>query len=266
MKATNPPASNPGGASPGGSGNVNLKDNFRSEELIVPKMPQLSSSSSTSKDDEDDSARQELLSVFKKATSRNPITDSTFDKGNKEPEEGLEGLMETLRDSTRWEHLLAVGLDLEGFDLPLSQPDPIILSYKSPFSKKDSSDSSTTTLLDGSTLIPPCYVIPNIPPATSKVTCFSEDSLFYIFYSMPRDRLQELVARELTLNRGWRFWTIEKLWVTNEASGKVVVLKGDRMGFDTVWDVNTWGRVKSEMSVPKAELEERFTPTSTISK
>ena len=265
MKATNAPTSNPGNASPSGSANVNLRESSRSEELIVPKMPQLSPSSSSSKDDEDDSARQELLSVFKKVTSKNPIADNTSDKG-KDTEDGLEGLMETLRDSTRWEHLLAVGLDLEGFDLPLSQPDPIILSYKSPFSKRDSSDSSTTTLLDGSTLIPPCYVIPNIPPATSKVTCFSEDSLFYIFYSMPRDRLQELVARELTLNRGWRFWTSEKLWVTNETSGKVVMLKGDRMGFDTIWDVNTWGRVKSEMTVPKAELEDRFTPTNTITK
>jgi CCR4-NOT transcription complex subunit 2 len=218
-----------------------------------------------SKDDEDDSARQELLSVFKKATKTNPTAENPLgERGN--PENGLDGLMNTLRDSNRWEHLLAVGLDLEGFELPLSQPDPLILSYKSPFSKRDAADPSTTTLLDGSTLIPPCYVIPNIPPATSKVTCFSEDSLFYIFYSMPRDRLQELVARELTLNRGWRFWTTEKLWVTNDASGKVVVLKGDRMGFDTMWDVNTWGRVKTEISVPKTELEDRFTPTNTISK
>ena len=34
-----------------------------------------------------------------------------------------------------------------------------------------------------------------------------------MFYGMPRDRMQEMAARELTLNRGWRYHVALKLWL-----------------------------------------------------
>jgi CCR4-NOT transcription complex subunit 2 len=44
--------------------------------------------------------------------------------------------------------------------------------------------------------IPQCYNV-NTPPASGKMGMFSEDTLFYAFYSTPRDVLQMEVAAEL---------------------------------------------------------------------
>jgi CCR4-NOT transcription complex subunit 2 len=45
--------------------------------------------------------------------------------------------------------------------------------------------------------LPSCYNVQPPPPAQSKIGSFSDETLFYIFYSMPRDILQEAAAQEL---------------------------------------------------------------------
>ncbi len=37
----------------------------------------------------------------------------------------------------------------------------------------------------------------NVQPLQSKVPSFSDETLLYIFYTMPRDIMQEIVAQEL---------------------------------------------------------------------
>lgn len=37
----------------------------------------------------------------------------------------------------------------------------------------------------------------NQPPGTTKTAQFSDETLFYMFYSAPRDALQEIAAQEL---------------------------------------------------------------------
>ena len=45
--------------------------------------------------------------------------------------------------------------------------------------------------------IPACYTVRNTQPLDSKFKLFGEETLFYIFYTMPRDVIQEIVAAEL---------------------------------------------------------------------
>ncbi|KAF0548937.1 CCR4-NOT core subunit CDC36 [Gigaspora margarita] len=45
--------------------------------------------------------------------------------------------------------------------------------------------------------LPSCYNVQPPPPAQPKIGSFSDETLFYIFYSMPRDILQEAAAQEL---------------------------------------------------------------------
>lgn len=62
-------------------------------------------------------------------------------------------------------------------------------------------------------VIPSCYnVVP--PPVETKLPNFSEETLFYIFYSMPQDVVQLMAAEEL-YNRGWRFSTDLRVWLTS---------------------------------------------------
>jgi len=39
--------------------------------------------------------------------------------------------------------------------------------------------------------------VQNVQPLQSKVPSFSDETLLYIFYTMPRDIMQEIVAQEL---------------------------------------------------------------------
>jgi CCR4-NOT transcription complex subunit 2 len=45
--------------------------------------------------------------------------------------------------------------------------------------------------------LPSCYNVQPPPPPQSKVATFSDETLFFIFYSTPRDILQEVAAQEL---------------------------------------------------------------------
>jgi CCR4-NOT transcription complex subunit 2 len=59
---------------------------------------------------------------------------------------------------------------------------------------------------------PPCYI--NHPPSfkTEHITKVPLESLFYMFYSMPRDIMQAYAAQEL-YRREYRFHTELKIWM-----------------------------------------------------
>ncbi len=52
-------------------------------------------------------------------------------------------------------------------------------------------------------------------PTGQQVTGFSDETLFFMFYSSPRDALQEVAAQELW-NRNWRFHKTLRMWITKE--------------------------------------------------
>lgn len=62
-------------------------------------------------------------------------------------------------------------------------------------------------------ILPTCYNVQAPPHAATRIGAFTEETLFYMFYGMPRDRMQEMAARELTANRGWRFHKGRRLWL-----------------------------------------------------
>ena len=46
--------------------------------------------------------------------------------------------------------------------------------------------------------LPPCYrTVQATPPAHQRMRTFSDEILFYVFYSMPKDVAQEAAAQEL---------------------------------------------------------------------
>lgn len=46
-------------------------------------------------------------------------------------------------------------------------------------------------------VVPHCYTVQNIHSLHTKVASFSDETLFYVFYQMPRDVMQEVAASEL---------------------------------------------------------------------
>lgn len=110
-------------------------------------------------------------------------------------------------------------------------------------------------------VIPSCYhVVP--PPVETKLPNFSEETLFYIFYSAPQDVVQLMAAEEL-YNRGWRFNTDIRVWMTSgplsqidlhaDASTHPAAVRGPF----TVFNPGTWSRQEtgSDFTVDVSTLE-----------
>lgn len=94
--------------------------------------------------------------------------------------------------------------------------------------------------------LPSCYNVANIQPLQSRIPGFSDETLFYIFYSMPRDIMQELVSEEL-MGRKWRYHKLERCWLTRDESypGPVDVERGvSERGVYLLWDHTTWKKIR----------------------
>ena len=97
------------------------------------------------------------------------------------------------------------GFDLNGLGLSLAQPDPIHPTYCSPW-------SDTAVKVQPDFRIPQCYTV---TPPHLKFAMFQKfqlETLFYVFYSMPRDVLQLAAAQELH-NRDWWYHKELKQWM-----------------------------------------------------
>ena len=85
---------------------------------------------------------------------------------------------------------------------------------------------------------PPARPPPTLPLPPSRFqghfSKFQLETLFYIFYNMPRDTLQAYAATEL-YNRDWRYHKDLKLWFTR-ASQQKEQQKGQYIYFD----INEW--------------------------
>ncbi|KAJ3067254.1 hypothetical protein HK102_007469 [Quaeritorhiza haematococci] len=165
---------------------------------------------------------------------------------------GLLGLIDVIRMTDQDTNMVALGLDLTALGLNLNATDSLYSTFMSPFA------TDPTHGAEPSYNLPPCYNLPQAPPpALSKISSFSEETLFYVFYAMPREMLQEAAAQEL-YNRGWRYHKELKLWLTKEAGSEVVVKgAGFERGVYIFFDPTSWNRVKKEWVLYYDQLEER---------
>ena len=58
-------------------------------------------------------------------------------------------------------------------------------------------DSSAAHTVEPDFHLPACYNVQPPPPGPNKAAAFSDETLFFMFYSSPRDTLQEIAAQEL---------------------------------------------------------------------
>lgn len=114
-----------------------------------------------------------------------------------------------------------------------------------------------STALDS--IIPSCYHIPSLPAPVTKIPSFSDETLFYIFYAMPGDRMQELAAREL-FSRGWRFHKPSKSWIcpadtSNKDPSTQFNAALDNPVLFFIFDQSTWIKVKRSITLQADDLE-----------
>ncbi|OAX85129.1 hypothetical protein ACJ72_00501 [Emergomyces africanus] len=165
---------------------------------------------------------------------------------------GLQGLLSMIHSENPDVATLAVGQDLMSLGLDLNQPEPLHPSFASPFI---SSNAAVPLQVDYN--LPACYNVANVQPLQTRIPSFSDETLFYIFYSMPRDIMQELVAEEL-MGRKWRYHKVERAWLTRDDAypSPVEVERGvSERGFYLWWDPSTWKKVRREFILRYADLD-----------
>ena len=174
---------------------------------------------------------------------------------------GLAGLLRMIHSESPDVASLAVGQDLMTLGLDLNSPEyeswapfeyvigilltitnrPLHPSFASPFVS-----SMSAVPLEQDFSLPSCYNVANIQPLQSRIPSFSDETLFYIFYSMPRDIMQELAAEEL-MGRKWRYHKVERCWLTRDETypGPVDVERGvSERGVYLLWDPTSWKKVR----------------------
>ncbi|KAI9783163.1 MAG: hypothetical protein M1816_001485 [Peltula sp. TS41687] len=169
---------------------------------------------------------------------------------------GLAGLLHMIRSENSDIGTLTVGQDLTALGLDLNQPDnrPLYQSFASPFAEM----GAGSRLMEPDFYTPACYNVVNIRPLTERIPGFSDETLFYIFYSMPRDILQELAAVELT-NRMWRYHKHLKVWLTKDNNFEPVrVSATEERGLYIFFDINSWQRQRRELVLRYDDLEDRI--------
>ncbi|KAI8818435.1 uncharacterized protein EV422DRAFT_188129 [Fimicolochytrium jonesii] len=172
---------------------------------------------------------------------------------------GLYGLLDVIRLTDPDANMIHLGCDLTSLGLNLSSNDSLYSTFMSPFSEHPTLGSEPQFNLPG------CYnLLQSPPPSMTKVSSFSDETLFYLFYAQPRESLQEAAAQEL-YNRSWRFHKELKLWVSKDRSPESLAAEaaiatkgvGFERGIFVFFDPGVWGRVKKEWVVYYDQLEER---------
>jgi len=139
------------------------------------------------------------------------------------------GLLNVIRMTDQDLNTLALGTDLTTLGLNLNSSECLYATFASPW-------ADAPAQRDPEFSLPQCYYMQ--PPAlkTGHFSKFRLETLFYIFYNMPRDTLQAYAATEL-YNRDWRYHKDLKLWFTKASrQGAAESQKGQYIYFD----INEW--------------------------
>jgi CCR4-NOT transcription complex subunit 2 len=157
----------------------------------------------------------------------------------------LLGLLSVIRMADPDRNQLALGTDLTTLGLNLNAPDSLYKSFVSPFRGAGSGGSSGKDVR-----LPQCYYMqPPMKPAHTKIGSFSDDVLFYMFYSMPRDALQLHAASEL-YKREWRYHTELQLWFKRVPGVEAQVQAGvQERGSYFFFDTTLWEKVRNDQFI-----------------
>jgi len=162
-------------------------------------------------------------------------------KGNADAENqtkyGLLGLLDVIRMTNADLNTLALGSDLTTLGLNLNSSECLYSTFASPWAEAPITREPQFSL-------PLCYYMQPPPLKTSHLSKFQLETLFYIFYAMPKDVLQAYAAQEL-YNREWQYHQDLKLWFKRSSSADGLNFSNNQYIF---FDIKTWEcRVFSNM-------------------
>ncbi|KAF2941184.1 probable NOT transcription complex subunit VIP2 isoform X2 [Oryza sativa Japonica Group] len=153
---------------------------------------------------------------------------------------GLMGLLGVIRMNDADLASLALGMDLTTLGLNLNSPDNLYKTFGSPWSNEPAKGEPEFH-------IPACYNAEQPPPLQPiHFQKFQTLTLFYIFYSMPRDEAQLCAASEL-YNRGWFYHKEVRVWLTRIPNVEPLVKTPHyERGSYGCFDPNNWETIRKD--------------------
>lgn len=142
---------------------------------------------------------------------------------------------------------MALGSDLTTFGLNLNSAEPLYSTFNSPFTDQPAP-------VEPQYKTPACY---HMHPPTLKaehLTKFQVESLFYMFYAMPRDVLQSTAAIELH-RREWRYHAELRVWL--KARSAQEMMQGQPGVQFVFFDATTW-EARLFTTATRVPLEQGF--------
>ncbi|XP_028775798.1 probable NOT transcription complex subunit VIP2 isoform X2 [Neltuma alba] len=171
---------------------------------------------------------------------------------------GLLGLLSVIRMSDPDLTSLALGIDLTTLGLNLNSSENLHKTFGSPWSDEPAQGDPEFT-------VPQCYYAKQ-PPALHQgyFSKFTAETLFYIFYSMPKDEAQLYAANEL-YNRGWFYHKEHHLWFLRVPNMEPLVKTNTyERGSYHCFDPNTFEIIRKDNFVVQYELLEKPTSASAL--
>ncbi|KAM7254359.1 hypothetical protein ACFE04_028591 [Oxalis oulophora] len=163
---------------------------------------------------------------------------------------GLLGLLSVIRMSDPDLTSLALGIDLTTLGLNLNSTENLHKTFGSPWSDEPAKG-------DPEFNVPQCYHA-KPPPALHQgyFSKFTVETLFYIFYSMPRDEAQIFAANEL-YNRGWFYHKEHRLWFIRVPSLEPFKSNQFEKGSYHCFDPNTFETVRKDNFIVQYDMVEK---------
>jgi CCR4-NOT transcription complex subunit 2 len=167
---------------------------------------------------------------------------------------GLGGLLKQIRNSDSDTSNLTIGMDLTNLGLDLNSSEPLYPTFAGPFA------NGPTRPMQPDFVLPSCYSVTNIHPIEEKIGSLSDETLFYIFYTMPKDVIQEQSAIELT-SRNWRYHKGLQTWITKEPGydDPQIISQDVERGRYILFNQHLWQREQREMILRYADLDDHIT-------
>lgn len=157
---------------------------------------------------------------------------------------GLRGISSLLKPDDTEQANFAIGQDLNLVGLDLMGKQEILKTLASPWQETSRLEVEPYFSLDESILQK--NIVPEPEPCDTKILSFVDETLFYIFYTKPRDTLQEYAARELVA-RNWRYHRDIQVWLTKDSNVEPVLISPDvERGVYIFFDPHNWEKIRKE--------------------
>ncbi|KAF4555512.1 General negative regulator of transcription subunit 2-like protein [Elsinoe fawcettii] len=165
---------------------------------------------------------------------------------------GLPGLLAMLPGHASGSPGIIMGQDLNSLGIDFESTEPLFPTFSTPFADA----SSRPAIPDFS--LPAAYSVHNVPPLSSRIANFSDETLFAIFYQFTRDVMQEHAAAEL-YSRDWRWHKELRQWMMKDTSMAQPVRMTERSesGVYIFFDAMNWRRERRNFLLQYDHLDQR---------